>query len=63
MAYTQKGGQAVARYKAKAYKRIPLDLPKGFAEMIIAHAKEHGESTNGFIRRAIENQIKADNNK
>ena len=52
-----------ANYKyetAKAYDKVLLRLPKGKRAEIKAHADEHGESVNGFITRAIENQIAKD---
>ena len=47
-------------YNLKAYDRINLTLPKGRKEEIKAHAESRGESVNGFINRAIENQIERD---
>ena len=45
---------------AKAYDRINLTLPKGQKDIIKAHAESQGESVNGFISRAIENQMERD---
>ena len=39
---------------------IKVRLPKGNKDKIKAHAESMGESVNGFITRAIENQIKKD---
>ena len=47
-------------YNLKAYDRINLTLPKGRKEELKAHAESRGESVNGFINRAIENQIERD---
>lgn len=41
------------RYNAKAYDEIKIRVPKGRKEEIQAFAAAHGESTNGFINRAI----------
>lgn len=41
-------------------ERVNLVLAKGRKEIIKAHAEQRGESLNGFICRAIENQIKQD---
>ena len=41
--------------------RVNLILPKGQKEMVREHAETHGESLNGFIGRAIRNQIEQDN--
>ena len=58
------GGKTSAKSKndwiAKAYDRINLTLPKGQKDIIKAHAEGRGESVNGFISRAIDNQIEQD---
>ena len=51
---------SINKYKAKAYDRIGLEVPKGDKEKILNHATSHGESINGFIRRAIQNQMERD---
>ena len=43
------------------YDRINLTVPKGQKDVIKAHAEARGESVNGFIGRAIDNQMEADN--
>ncbi len=48
------------KYIAKAYDRINLTVPKGKKDTIQAHAEAQGESVNGFINRAIDNQISHD---
>lgn len=48
------------KYIAKAYDRINLTVPKGKKDTIQAHAEAQGESVNGFINRAIDNQISQD---
>ena len=45
--------ESINRYMAKAYDRISLIVPKGQKDLIQAHAEAQGESTNGFINRAI----------
>lgn len=55
--------RAQNRYIAKAYDRINLTVPKGKKETIQAHAETQGESVNGFINRAIDNQISQDRRK
>lgn len=47
-------------YISRAYDRINLTVPKGQKDIIKAHAESMGESVNGFIARAIENQMKQD---
>ena len=57
-------GTAATRAKNKWQKenidRINLTMPKGKKEQIQAHAEVQGESVNGFINRAIDNQIERD---
>ncbi len=49
--------EAVARYKAKVYKRIPLDVRNEEYKAIKEYADRTGESVNGFIRRIIKEKI------
>lgn len=62
MAYKDKAAKTAYQNKfiAEAYDRVNLTLPKGRKEEIKAHAESRGESVNGFINRAIENQIERD---
>lgn len=46
------------RYNAKAYDEIKVRVYKGDKEKIKEFAEAHGESLNGFIRRAIEEAMK-----
>ena len=48
------------RYNEKAYDRINLTVRKGQKETIQAHAEKLGESTNGFVQRAIRETIERD---
>lgn len=49
------------RYNEKAYDRINLTVDKGTKDIIKAHADKHdGGSVNGFIKRAISEQMKRD---
>ena len=52
--------KSINRYMAKAYDRISLIVPKGQKDLIQAHAEAHGESTNGFINRAISETMERD---
>jgi len=52
--------RAKNKYNAENYERIALSVPKGNKDAIKAHADSMGESVNGFINRAIENQIERD---
>lgn len=49
-----------AKYRKEKIKRIPLDVPKEKYEEIKAHADQHSETVNGFIRRAIDEAIEHD---
>lgn len=51
------------RYNAKNYEEIKVRVYKGEKDKIKAHAGQHGESVNGFIKRAIDETIKRDSNK
>lgn len=52
--------RAVNKYVKNNYDRINVTMPKGKKEAIQAHAEAQGESVNGFINRAIDNQISQD---
>ena len=58
------GGKTSAKSKntwiTKAYDRINLTVPKGQKDLIQAHAEAQGESTNGFINRAISETMERD---
>ena len=61
---TSKANQrAVNKYKKNNYDRIEITAPKGRRDEIKAHAEAQGESVNGFINRAIDNQIFQDRRK
>ena len=48
------------RYNAKTYDEIKIRVPKGQKDLIQAHAEALGESTNGFINRAISETMERD---
>ena len=52
--------KATNKYIAKAYDRVNLTLPKGRKAELQAHAEQRGESLNGFISRAIDEQVRRD---
>ena len=54
--------KAVHKYVKANYDRAEITLPKGKKAKIQAHAQAHGKSVNGFINRAIDNQIAQDKN-
>lgn len=53
MAVSKAQQKAVTKYDAKAYDKTLLRLPKGRLDTVKAYASARGESTNGFIGRAI----------
>ena len=61
------GGKTSAKSKntwiTKAYDRINLTVTKGQKDLIQAHAEAQGESTNGFINRAISETMERDKNR
>lgn len=40
--------------------RVNLTMPKGKKDKVKQHAEQNGESLNGFINRAIDEQIERD---
>lgn len=44
-------------YAKEKYKRIPLDVSVKKYEEIKNYATDHGETVNGFIKRAIDETI------
>lgn len=59
MLYSDSQNKATQKYKAKAYKRIPLDLRKEDYERI----KEHCDSLNIPVNTFIKNLINKELNK
>lgn len=49
--------RATAKYVKLNYDRIEVKVPKGRKAELQAHAEQRGESLNGFIGRAIDEQI------
>ena len=58
--YTEARKRANDKYNAKAYDRINIAIPKGDKEKIKTHAEQHGESLNGFVKRAIDETMERD---
>ena len=53
--------KAVAKYMKDNYDEIKVRVPEGRKAELQAHAEQRGESLNGFIGRAIEEeQVKRD---
>ena len=52
--------KAVAKYTKNNYDEIKVRVYKGTKQLIEAIAKEQGESVNGYIKKALQAQYKAD---
>lgn len=52
---------AQKKYKKEKLKRIPLDVKHEEYEHIKEHAQKMNEPVNGFIKRAIAEAIRKDN--
>lgn len=61
MTVSKKQQASVNKYVKNNYDRINVTMPKGQKDIIKEHADARGESVNGFINRAINNQIERDN--
>lgn len=58
--YTEAQKRANLNYAKNHLKRVPLDVQKEQCERIKAFALSHGESVNGFIKRAIAEAMERD---
>mgnify|MGYP003319331477 FL=1 len=63
MAVSKAQQKAVSKYMKENYDEIKVRVPKGLKDEIKAHAEARGESANGFIGRAISEQIQRDKEK
>lgn len=59
MAYNEVGRAATNKYRSK-FDIIQIRVEQGEREIIVEHAKQHGESMNAFINRAIKEAIEND---
>lgn len=53
--------KAVSKYEKENYDKVLVRMPKGKRESVKDHAEAQGESINGFINRAIDEQMERDN--
>ena len=60
MAYSEAQKKATAKYMKKNLDEIKLRVPKGQKQVIKDIAKGQGDSLNGYIKKAVRTQIKAD---
>lgn len=55
----EKKKQYSIEYAKKKYKRVPLDVSLEKYEEIKSKADQLGESTNGYIKKAIDLRLKS----
>ena len=60
MATKEARQRATAKYENKVYDKFLVRVTKGKKADLQAHAESKGESLNGFVNRAIDNQVKQD---
>lgn len=60
MAVSKAQQKATAKYIKNNYDRIEIKVTKGSKSLIEAAAKSNNESINGYIKRAVRGQYKAD---
>ncbi len=53
--------KAVHKYSKNHYDRISVYFPKGHREKIQDRAAATGESVNGYIRKAVDDRLNAEN--
>ena len=59
--YTEKRKASNKKWDSKNYDRMSFTMKKGEKQIVSDHAAKTGESVNVFIRRAVLEQIKRDN--
>ena len=57
MAISPAQRKAVAKYNAANYDRVELRLPKGRKAEVEAHARNMGETINGYVNSLISNDM------
>lgn len=60
MPVSKKQQASVHKYVREHYDRISVTVPQGKKDSIRDHAAAQGESINGFINRAIDEQMERD---
>lgn len=61
MALTESQRAANDKYLAAHYQRLPVSYSKEFCAEVRAAAEAAGESLAGYVRKAIERRMEADN--
>ena len=54
--------RAISKYDSKTYKKVILRFKLDDLERLHGHIKERDESFNGFVNRAVSEQVKRDAN-
>ncbi len=62
MTLSEKRKASMYKYAKENLKRIPLDVTKDKYQEIKAASERAGESVNGYIKKAIDDRLKKDNN-
>lgn len=62
MALSEQRKEYLYDYQKLKLKRIPLDVQKEKYEEIVSAASASSESVNGYIKKAIDKRLEADNN-
>lgn len=60
MGYIENKKKYNIEYKKAKLKRVPLDLSLEKYEELKAHCRDRSEPINGFIKRAIDEQMRRD---
>lgn len=60
MSYSESSKKATAKYKAREYKRIPLDVRVSEYNEIADHCSKAGKTVNGYIRQLIKSDLSSD---
>ena len=60
MTITEAQKRATMKYLKDKTDELKIRMPKGRKAEYQAHAESRGESLNGFVNRAIDNQVKQD---
>ena len=61
MAASEAQKRAIAKWQKEKVDEVKFRVPKGERALFQAHAKEQGESTTAFIKRAIREAMERDN--
>ena len=60
MPNTKAQKQAIKRYVNRNYELFQVSMKKGLKDKILKTIEKTGDSINGYIIKAIENQLKTD---